>query len=369
MTVKICHVTSAHNTNDIRIFEKECVSLAKSEENKVFLVGQGECRMHKKVNVIGVGNIPDKRLKRMMFFAKTVIDKAIELDADIYHLHDPELLRYALKLKKLGKKVIFDSHENVLDSIDEKTYMPLFARKIFKSYYRCLQKKVLKKIDGIIVVTPQMIDGYKEYNNNISMVTNYPIINEFVESSGYIKGRFIFAGGISRQWSHKEIIRAIDKIDDVEYYLFGPADEEYLKELKSLDGWEKVHYGGKVPFEIVQGEIKKAQAVFALLKPSKNSFYMQGTLGNTIFEAMENSKPVVASDFELWKPIIENNDCGICVNPNDVSEIETAIRKVLSLSDEEYDFMGTRSRKAIEKSYNWNIAEKELISFYDRLIN
>ena len=42
MTVKICHVTSAHNTNDVRILKKECVSLAKNKEYEVYLVGQGE---------------------------------------------------------------------------------------------------------------------------------------------------------------------------------------------------------------------------------------------------------------------------------------------------------------------------------------
>ena len=35
--VKICHFTSAHKTNDIRIFQKECVSLAKAGY-KVYLV-------------------------------------------------------------------------------------------------------------------------------------------------------------------------------------------------------------------------------------------------------------------------------------------------------------------------------------------
>ena len=34
--MKICHVTSAHKSNDIRIFKKECVSLAKEEENEVY---------------------------------------------------------------------------------------------------------------------------------------------------------------------------------------------------------------------------------------------------------------------------------------------------------------------------------------------
>lgn len=143
--MKICHVTSAHNTDDVRIYKKECLSLAKRKNYEVFLVGEGKSITLNGVNVIGVGEKPKMRLKRMMFFASKTIRHALALDADLYHLHDPELLRYALRLKRAGKKVIFDSHENILDSIDEKVYMPLLIRKIAKFYYKILQQIVIKK--------------------------------------------------------------------------------------------------------------------------------------------------------------------------------------------------------------------------------
>lgn len=37
--MKICHLTSAHNNNDTRIFYKECVSLAKKYD--VYIVARG----------------------------------------------------------------------------------------------------------------------------------------------------------------------------------------------------------------------------------------------------------------------------------------------------------------------------------------
>lgn len=374
MTVKICHVTSAHNTNDVRILKKECVSLAKNKEYEVYLVGQGESYTYKNVSIIGVGTVPNSRFKRMSEFAKKVVDEAFKLDADIYQLHDPELLRLAVEFKNAGKRVIFDSHENVLDSIEEKTYMPFIVRKLFKFYYRRLQKKILPKIDGIIVVSPQMTDIYKEYNENIALVTNYPILDQGKkvqsdDNESFVKGRFIFAGGISEQWSHREIINAIAEIDGVEYRLFGSADEGYLEELKKMPGWEKVYYGGKVSYEEVQEEIKKAQFAFALLKPSRNSFYRQGTLGNTkLFEAMGNGKPVIATDFELWKPIVEENGCGICVDPNDKKAIREGIDRLLRLSENEYFMMGENCKISVADNYNWGTAEKTLLSFYDAFI-
>lgn len=372
MSVKICHVTSAHNTEDVRILKKECVSLAKIDDYSISLVGPGDSRVYNKVNIIGLGAIPSSRVKRMTEFAKRIVKKAIDLDADVYHLHDPELLRYALQLKRRGKKVIFDSHENVLDSIDDKVYMPVFLRKAFKIYYQMIQNRVFPKLNGIIVVSPQMIDLYEKYNDNLAMVTNFPIVHKGEnthKTEPPVKGRFIFAGGITEQWSHREIINAIDKIDGVEYRLFGIADEDYLNELKKMNGWEKVHYGGKISFEEVQTEIKKAQVVFVLLKPSKNSFGMQGTLGNTkLFEAMANGKPVIATGFDLWQDIIEINACGICIDLNKTNSIEDAIRSVLRLSDEKLETMGMNGRKAIFEKYNWLEAEKSLYNLYQKIV-
>ena len=46
--------------------------------------------------------------------------------------------------------------------------------------------------------------------------------------------------------------------------------------------------------------------------------------------------PVIATDFELWKEIIENCNCkcGICINPYDSSSIAKAIIFYLKNPDE-----------------------------------
>lgn len=369
---KICHVTSVHNTNDVRIFKKECTSLAKKDNYEVFIVGEGsENRNENNVQFVACGERPKSRKERMLRFSKKVVDEALNLNADVYHLHDPELLRYAFKFKKNNKKVIYDSHENDLESIDDKSYMPKIMRNIFKIYYSSLQKRILPKLDGIVVVSPQMIDNYRKYNENIVLVENFPIFKEDKprEVLKSIDGRFIFAGGVSDLWSHKEIISAINDIDNCEYYIYGDGEESYIEELENIAEKSKVHICGKVSFDKVQEEIEKAQFVFSVLKPSKGTFGWEGTLGNTkLFEAMGKGKPVIASKLSLWKDIVENNHCGICVDPYNVDEIKKTIKKMLSLDAETIAIMGENGKKAIVEEYNWNICEKKLFQLYDYVI-
>lgn len=109
--IKVCHMTSAHDPEDIRIFHKECVSLAKAGYD-VYLVQPGDSYEKNGVHLVGLSAPAQGRMEHFLHSAKNAYKKALEVDADIYHLHDPELLGYGLKLKRRGKKVTFDSHEH-----------------------------------------------------------------------------------------------------------------------------------------------------------------------------------------------------------------------------------------------------------------
>src|SRR5690606_62418 len=46
---------------------------------------------------------------------------------------------------------------------------------------------------------------------------------------------------------------------------------------------------------------------------------------NKMFEYMAAGLPVIASNFDTWKPLVEGNNLGITVNPQCVDEIYEAI--------------------------------------------
>lgn len=73
--------------------------------------------------------------------------------------------------------------------------------------------------------------------------------------------------------------------------------------------------------------------------------------------------PVIASDFPLWKEIVEGSGCGLLVNPLDPEAIAEAIKWLLE-NPEKAETMGKRGRKAIEECYNWDKESVKLISFY-----
>ena len=358
-------MTNAHGAEDVRIFHKECVSLAEAGYD-VYLVERGESYDKNGVHIVGVGEIPQSRRKRMTEGARRVYERALMLDCDIYHIHDPELLPFALKLKKKGKKVIFDSHENTADSIYEKTYLPLAIRSMVGKSYTLYEAHVCSRMDAVITVTPTQTKYFKTISPCVCEVRNYPIVPDDYVLPGFTGRALGFAGGITENWSHQTVIEAIETIPDCKYILCG-ADNEYRKGLENLTGWEKVDYRGMLPHAEVAKVLSACSVGIALLKPCRNSAWKVGTMGNTkIFEEMMAGLPVVCTDFELWKEFVDRYQCGICVDPMDVGSVRAAIEKLINdpgLARR----MGENGRRAVEEEFNWRTQSCRLLELYNAI--
>lgn len=361
---KVCHITSVHPKEDVRIFKKECVSLAKAGYD-VTLVQQGESYEKDGVHIIGFGEIAPSRLRRMLHTARAAYKAALAVDADIYHLHDPELLPYALKLKRKGKEVIFDSHEDVPADILEKYWIPAPLRKLISRVYARYEAHCFSRLDGVIGVTPTLCDRLEKSSRRSVMVTNYPIWEEDLPRPTFQSRRVAFPGLISQLWCIDTLLKAVDPIEDVTVELRSrDVEEPYGSTLRSLPGWKKVNFPGRISHEEVLRLLADCMCGMALLQECPNSGGRMGTLGNTkIFEYMMVGIPVVCTDFVLWKEIIDKWDCGICVNPKNEREVEAALRFLLD-HPEEARRMGGNGRRAVKEEFNWGVEEKKLLAFY-----
>lgn len=366
--IKVCHMSSAHMNTDLRIFAKECASLAKHGYDVTF-IAQGESGEREGVRVIGIEKQLGGRLRRMTKTAKAVFDAAINVDAQIYHFHDAELFPYALKLKRLGKKVIFDSHEHTARTILEKSWLPKFIRPLIYVWFINYEKYVCRRLDGIVSVTTDLTEYFKTINKNVAEVTNFPIFSRQVIMPDFSKRQLVFAGGIQQEWNHHRVISLLEKIPDCGYLLCGSGKDAYMQSLQNLAGWKKVNYLGRIPQKEVANVLSSGYIGLALITPNRNTGWKTGTMGNNkIFEEMMAGLPIICTDFVLWKEFVQRWNCGICVDPENDNEIINAINYLLD-NPEEAKKMGENGRKAVEVEFNWSVEEKKLFALYDLILN
>ena len=161
---KVTHLSTVHSRYDTRIFIRMCSSLATHGHNVSLVVADnlGD-EIKNGVSIIDVGAKSSGRFFRMTTSVKKVFEKAKELDSDIYHFHDPELIPTGLKLKNLGKKVIFDIHENTDLQILEKDWIPLIFRKLTSYILESMKIMFVKSTIYLLFLKRPCIKNIKNY--------------------------------------------------------------------------------------------------------------------------------------------------------------------------------------------------------------
>ena len=153
--MKIAHLTSVHPENDNRIFYKECTTLMQAGYDVTLIVAGAETKNVNGIQIIGYEKAHGGRLKRMIKTSFVDMLKVCKkVDAEIYHFHDPELIFTGLFLKLMGKKVIYDIHENNPASILSKPYIKSkIVQQIVSKVFDLFEKGTVNFFDAIITTT------------------------------------------------------------------------------------------------------------------------------------------------------------------------------------------------------------------------
>ena len=364
-----CHLTSVHTRYDVRIFLKECTSIANAGYNVSLVVADGKGdEIVEGIRIYDVGK-PESRIQRMLFSTKKIFKKALSLNTSIYHFHDPELIPTGLKLKKKGFKVIFDAHEDLPKQLLSKPYLTKTLRKSLSKLIEQFEKKTCNRFDAIVTATPFIREKFLKINSDTIDINNFPLLNELIKetTNSANKKNICYIGGITKIRGIKELVTAIGLMEsETQLVLCGDFGEiELKKEVENLSGWSKVQYLEFVDRSKIREVLSHSIAGIVTFLPEPNHIESQP---NKMFEYMSAGLPIICSNFPLWKQIVEENKCGICVDPLNPQEISAAI-DFLANNPETAQKMGRNGRTAVEQYYNWELEEKKLLELYSKICN
>ncbi|MGV9013410.1 MAG: glycosyltransferase [Flavobacteriales bacterium] len=367
---RVCHITTVHGPFDDRIFFKQCRSLAAAGFDLHLVAPIDKEVVEDGVHVHPV-RVPGSRLLRPVVGAWHAFRSARRLKADIYQIHDPELLWIALLLKRGGAKVIYDMHESMRMHILTKTWLgPAWSRKIFARLYGRFEDLAIRRLDRVLVVVESMRDDllrlHPKQAHKVVVIRNLPVLALIDRSIQKIQRddhfTLIYVGGLSRIRGIKEVVQALGSLPTVRMKLLGPwGDEAYHAECAALPAWPQVEDLGQVRMDEVYDHVRAADLGVCLLYPVHN--YMI-SLPIKTFEYMACGLPMLLSDFPFWRQTF--GPYAWFADAQDPTSITSAIQTA------EADVQGRRrkgleGREEVHSRYSWERESEHLVDLYREL--
>ncbi len=302
---------------------------------------------------------------------------------DYIHAHDLTTLWTGWLLASAKNvPLVYDAHEmwseNVVWNGFEYNEMSRWRRILFHFYERFLTKQA----DVFISVSPSICSDYRrkyKLAEKPVMIANYPEIpSKTLDEAPSIRElcdvsteKFItlYLGGVNPVRNIENVIQAHQQLPEqcvfvirgpgVEYY-----GELYLQQARELGIGDRVFVLPAVGRDEVVAGMKGADCGIVMLRNLCKNFYWY--YPNKFFEYMLGGLPVAVSDFPDVGAHIRRERCGVVFDPNSPESIAAAIRQLAEDRDEARA-MGERGRRTVLEKYNWEEANKRLISEYEQL--
>lgn len=370
--MRICQITSMHSWDDDRIYQRACLGLAR-DGHEVHLVTTKPKQLPVKHQVIFHWVKPRSGWKRRWFSSKEAVEKAITVNAEIYHFHDPDLLPHILKIKKAlpAAKLVYDIHENYGGRFETWGF-PSFIGKLFRIY----EKSIISRLDGYSVVSGSMMELFEDVTTPSIIIRNSTDISRLqkIDLSSVIPFEVptLYTSGTNSHARHcLQSVQALKYIQEkkMDFRMlfvgrYTPGIEEALTHQARKDGTiDKLTMEGMLPWE--ENFYRTSQAFCGCVFYEDNTNNRVG-IPNRLFEYMYCGIPVVATDFPELRSIVEKVRCGVLVNSEDPRSIAEGFLALLN-DPLEAKQMGLRGRRAIEEQYGYHIDLKNMISFYKKL--
>lgn len=397
---KICHFSTVHSAYDVRIRERECVSLVNagaevhlfagdvrntyvspithnnSDNSKNDLVmADNVNEEYKGVKIHFLPELPN-RYKRFQY-AKIAINNILAQKPQIIHFHDPELIVSMLKVKKKQRnvKIIFDCHEDSISHIILKKYIPRLlkpsVRKILSMYF----KRAALEFDAIITADDEVSNMFKSWGAKPTVLYNFPpkdIYNKAPEWNFADRAYDLIYPGSTPQYHLETMFNIASELKKrgrrTKWLIltqFAFIDKLWIQnKLKELDIEGFFDFKQLVPLPELPTYLRMAKVGIIPL-PDTPKFHKN--IPSKLFDFFLAGLPVVLSDLPPSKKFIEGFDIALTVKAGDINAYASAIHHLLD-SQSRMPEMGKRARELALQNYTWETQLKRLVGLYASLI-
>jgi glycosyltransferase involved in cell wall biosynthesis len=364
---RVVHVTTSHTADDVRIFERECRSLASSGRYDVYLAAAGAIPSDAGVVLIPLKPTPASRLGRFTAGPRKALALARSLSADLWHFHDPELLPVAYQLARSGQRVVWDAHEDYQAQLSErgsKDWIPGFARGAVHAGTTALLGAVDRRAAGVVAATPTIARRYS--NPRTVVVGNEARLELFSGCSPRFGSRqVLFTGTVGAGHLFREVVEAVSQLPDVSLMVAGRDPDPAVWSGATGVLGERLRHAGWLDRQGIAAAISDSAVglcTYARMPTNDENS------PNKLFEFGAAGLPVVASPTASNVRYLGESRAGVLADDFTATALADAIRA--SLSDlVAWQAASVAGRRWAATNGSWARSEKRLLSLYDAVLS
>lgn len=368
---RVVVIAPVHRYDDVRVFQKEAKTLAR-HGYEVRLLAKSPAP----VEEAGVTVIPvPEAAWRGARFAKLplVLARAIAQRGDVYHLHNPDTLPLAVALRLLGKKVVYDTHEDFSHRLLARRWIPRPLRPALAWGVAGAEWLVSRFVNLAIATQASVCNrlGPRTLLLQNPPIVSGPLVEQALARAPALERqtdlfRLVYVGGITQPRGLFAMLDALAIANEsvpCRLWLIGPFLEGDRPQAEDHPAWRFVDYLGQLPQVEAFAHIARADAGLATLLDVGGHRFIHP---NKLFEYQVFGTPFIASNFASWQEIMSGIDAGLFVDPGNPAAIAEAIVR-LARNPEMRRSLGQAGR-AFVGAYNWEVESRKLLSAYEALI-
>jgi glycosyltransferase involved in cell wall biosynthesis len=356
---------SGHPPLDPRIFLKESRTLKASGYDVTLIIPYTKSFAEDGI-IIQAVSYHKKGFGKLVINPVNVFLKALaEPSSGIFHIHDSELLGIGLLLKVLGRRVIYDAHEDTPEQISYQHWIPGILKRPYTWLYIILEKLAGRFFDAIIVAEP-IIARYFPKEKTV-LIRNFPLASVFKEKAVLPftqRSGLVYAGLLSKVRGLNEMLegaRTAQQKSTFRFVLCGNFAPASLQ-AETLSSYDVDHHSW-LPYPKLMEVLFSSRVGIIIPHPIER---YKTNYPVKLFEYMAAGMPVVASVFGEASQFVKEADAGILVDPMNSDEVANAI-SLLMTDDARAETMGNRGRNLIFSKYNWEVESVKLLELYRSL--
>ncbi|GAB7533049.1 hypothetical protein PS3A_54650 [Pseudomonas sp. 3A(2025)] len=311
------------------------------------------------------------RVAFLNVFESFILDRMMEYQVDILHVHDFPMLAPAVRLAALRNvPLIYDAHELY--------YAQVQLPRAVQARYKKKESQLIKQVDAAITVNPYiaMLMG-ERYNvpaphvimnaaPKVPVLSASPLREHFgISASARI---LLYQGWISDHRGIDRIVKAASRFNDDIYLVivgYGAFEEALKQQVAALDLTRRVFFYGGVPSDQLHALTCDADlGIIPYHGVDENNYFCSP---NKLFEFAIAELPFISNDLPFLRDIANRYGNGVMADLSLPDAIANSVNQLFG--DSARLAALTRGAAVAREELNWDVEARKLLAIYRRFIN